>query len=65
MKLKGEEKHYVKDRDKEITTSMHRSISATLEASWSAMITLLKIQELAVTVIDDKASIQSSANVVY
>ena len=29
------------------------------------MTTLLKIQELAVTVIDDKASIQSSANVVY
>jgi len=65
MKQKGEEKHYVKDRDKEITTSMHRSISATLEASLSAMTTLLKIQELAVTVIDDKASIQSSANVVY
>ena len=65
MKLKGEENHYVKDRDTEITTSMHRSISATLEASWSATITLLKIQELAVTVIDDKASIQSSANVVY
>jgi len=52
MKLKGEENHYVKDRDTEITTSMHRSISATLEASWSATITLPKIQELAVTVID-------------